>query len=63
MKLAMYIIIGIGIFTIVNFLSTLIGGFIGTGPYEVGLIVNAISILCSIVVICTIVIVNTIKQT
>jgi hypothetical protein len=62
MKELGYIIVGIFIFLIVEFLSINIGTAIGSGPGEIGLVVSAISILCAIVVICTLIIVDTIKN-
>ncbi|WP_290445907.1 hypothetical protein [Clostridium estertheticum] len=38
------------------------GGTLGSGPSEAGLVVNAISVLCVIVVICTAIIVDVIKS-
>lgn len=57
-----YIIIGIIVFWSVEFLSISIAGAIGSGPGEIGIVVSAISILCTIVVICTIIIVDTINN-
>lgn len=62
MKYVSYIFIGFLVFWIVEFLSINVGGAIGSGPGEIGLVVSAISILCTIVVICTLIIVDTIKN-
>ncbi|MBS4539183.1 hypothetical protein GOQ27_11970 [Clostridium sp. D2Q-11] len=62
MKFIAYVIIGFIIFIIVNFLSINIGSIIGVGSYESGIVVSAISFLCSIVVICTLVIIDAIKK-
>ncbi len=57
-----YIIVGIIVFGSVEFLSINIGGLIGSGPNEIGIVVSALSILCSIIVLCTIIIVDAIKN-
>ncbi|QZY53773.1 hypothetical protein [Crassaminicella profunda] len=62
MNQASYIIIGLLVFLSVEFLSINVGNAIGSGPGEIGIVVSAISILCSIVVICTLIIVDTIKN-
>ncbi|MDF2546172.1 MAG: hypothetical protein K0R93_1070 [Anaerosolibacter sp.] len=62
MKYVTYIIIGLLTFWIVEFLSINVGQSLGAGPYEIGLVISAISILCSLVVVCTLIIVDTIKS-
>lgn len=62
MKLIGYSVISVIVFVSVNVLSSIIGGFIGSGPYETGLVVNAISFLCAIVVICTMIIVDALEK-
>ncbi len=57
-----YIIIGIIVYWSVEFLSINVAGVIGSGTGEIGIVVSAISILCTIVVICTIIIVDTINN-
>ena len=62
MKYIGYIFVGFLIFLIVECLSINVGSAIGAGPGEIGLVVTAISILCSVIVLCTLVIVDTIKN-
>lgn len=62
MKYILFIIIGVIIFLLVEILSINVGYTIGAGPGDVGLIVTAISILCSIIVICTCIIIDAIKN-
>jgi len=57
-----HLILGFIVFVIVEFVSINVGGLLGSGPAEAGIIVSAISILCSIVVICTLIIVETIER-
>ncbi|WP_461614968.1 hypothetical protein [Clostridium sp. Marseille-QA1073] len=57
-----YLLIGFITFWIVEFLATNVGSAIGSGAYEIGLVVTAISILCAIVVVCTFIIVDEIKK-
>ena len=47
---------------IVEGLAINVGNAIGAGTGEIGLVVSAISILCSVVVLCTLVIVDTINN-
>lgn len=62
MKYLGYIVLGFIVFWVVESISIGVGGALGSGPAEAGLIVSAISILCAIVVICTLIIVDTIKN-
>lgn len=62
MKYFGYFVIGLLVFWIVEFLSINMGGAIGSGPGEMGIVVSAISLLCAVIVICTIIIVETIKN-
>lgn len=62
MKYFGYIFIGFLVFWITEFLAINVGGAIGSGTGDIGLVVIAISILCAIVVICTLIIVDTIKN-
>lgn len=62
MKYFGYFVIASIIFFIIEFLSINIGGAIGLGTGEIGIVVSAISLLCAIVVVCTIIIVDTIKN-
>ena len=62
MKILAYIINGIIVFILTNFISINFAQAIGSGPVDIGIIVSAIAILCSIVVICTIVIVEEIRS-
>lgn len=57
----MYLIIGFVVFVLTNFFSINIAQAVGAGPNDIGIVVGAISILCSIVVVCTMVIVDAIK--
>lgn len=50
------------LFWIIEFLALNIGGLIGAGPYDAGLVVSAISILCIVVIVCTGLIINTINK-
>ena len=58
----LYLLIGFITFWVVDLLSIGIGSAIGSGPYEVGLVVAAISILSAIVVVCTLIIVDELKK-
>lgn len=62
MKYVGYLILGFIVFWIVEFISVYVGSALGSGPAEAGIIVSAISVLCSIVIICTLIIVNTINN-
>lgn len=62
MKYIGYIGLGFLVFWSVEFLSINIAGMIGSGPGQIGIVVSAIALLCSIVVICTVIIVDTIKN-
>ena len=62
MTILAYIIIGIIVFILTNFISINFAQAIGAGPGDIGIVVSAIAVLCSIVVICTIVIVEEIKS-
>lgn len=57
-----HLILGFIVFVIVEFVSINVGSFLGSGPAEAGIIVSAISLLCSIVIICTLIIVETIEK-
>gem|GEM_PF-3028161 len=57
-----YFVIGIIVFVFVEAISVIFGQSFGGGSGEIGMVVNAISVLCAIVVICTIIIVDTIKS-
>lgn len=62
MKYFGYFVLGFIIFWVVEFLSINIGGALGSGPAEAGIIVSSISVLSSIIVICTLILVDTIKN-
>ena len=57
-----HLILGFIIFVIVELISINVGNFLGSGPSEAGIIVSAISVLCSIVIVCTLIIVETLEK-
>lgn len=63
MSILFYIFIGIITSFSVEFLSVNIGSALGAVPYEVGIVVTAISISCGILIVCTLAIIETIKKT
>lgn len=62
MKYILFIIIGFITFWLVELISPNVAYAIGAGPGDIGLVVTAIAILCSIIVICTCIIVDAIKN-
>lgn len=62
MTVIMYFIIGFIVFIATNFISINFAQAVGAGPGDIGIVVSAIAVLCSIVVICTMVIVQAIKN-
>ncbi len=58
----LYLLIGFITFCIVDLLAIGAGSAIGSGPYEIRIVVAAISILSAIVVVCTLIIVDEIKK-
>lgn len=63
MKYIGYIILGLLVFGIVEFISIVVGSALGSGPSDAGIIVSAISVLGAIITICTLIIVDAIKTT
>lgn len=61
MKYLGYLILGIIVFGIVEFISIVVGSALGSGPSDAGIIVSAISVLSAIIAICTLIIVDAIK--
>jgi len=61
MKYIGYLILGIIVFGIVEFISIGVRNALGSGPTEAGIIVSAISLLSAIMIICTLIIVDAIK--
>jgi hypothetical protein len=57
-----HLIIGFIVFVIAEFISINVGGLLGSGPAEAGIIVSAISVLCAIVIVCTLIIVEAIEK-
>ena len=62
MTFIMYLIIGFIVFILTNFFSINFAQAVGAGPGDIGVVVGAISVLCSIVVVCTMIIVDAIKS-
>ncbi|MCT4661390.1 MAG: hypothetical protein N4A40_05955 [Tissierellales bacterium] len=62
MKTLGKIAVGIIAFMLAEFLSINVGTMIGSGAYEIGLIVTSLSILTAVVIVCTMIIVDTIKE-
>lgn len=62
MREIMYCVMWVGVFWISLNLSGCIGQAIGAGPFEIGLVITAISLLIATVVVCTMVIVYAIKD-
>lgn len=62
MKYAKYVILGFIVFWSFEILSVYIGEALGPGPFGIGVVVSAISMLSSIVVVCTIIVVDAIKS-
>lgn len=50
------------IFWVIEFLAINVGTYIGAGPYDIGIVVTAISILCIVIIVCTGVIVDAINK-
>lgn len=61
MKVIAYVIVGVAVFILTNFIAINYAQMVGAGPGEIGIVVSAIAVLCSILVICTIVIVEAIR--
>ncbi|MBU3102286.1 MULTISPECIES: hypothetical protein [Clostridium] len=62
MKFFSYLLLGVIVFGVAEFLSIMIGSALGSGTAEIGLVVSAISMLCATVVICTAIIVDAIRS-
>jgi cation transporter-like permease len=61
MKYVGYAICGFIVFWVVEFLAINVAEAIGSGPGQIGVVVTAIAVMCSIIVICTFVIVDAIN--
>lgn len=45
-----------------EFIIINLGGALGSGPYEIGLVVTGISVMCTLMIFCTIAIIKAIKN-